>query len=405
MRQQTSNTIKKYFLGILFFSSFLVAGQVHALTISPARIVLETDPGTTVSGEVILINEQESAQTFYASFENFEANGDSGSPSFTEGSEGLASWITSDKIVNLAAGETKTVQFSITVPPGTNPGGYFAAVFWGTNPPDQSVGGSVSVGARIGALVLLRVSGDIKEEGGINLFEVVDGKKVFSFLPVAFTYTFRNSGGDRLFPEGTITIRNTMGKEVAILDANEVQGNILPGSVRRFSVRWGDEPAIPPKGFFQKLKQELSHFSFGYYKAELRIVYGTQATETTSILRFWIIPWRSILVAFIVGLLLFRRWYKNRNKIKSEEKEISFLERKIQQLEKKLQAPLVSNTYIEKNTEEFISVRPEELTESKVEPIVKEDDIEIKKVNLTKTTTRKTVKKKEDDTPKHPLLD
>ena len=75
--------LKTLFRGVFCASLFLVSfSYVHALTISPARVEFGGNPGQTITGEYILINNKNVTKTFYSSFENFEAQGETGTPNF-----------------------------------------------------------------------------------------------------------------------------------------------------------------------------------------------------------------------------------------------------------------------------------------------------------------------------------
>lgn len=269
-----------------------------ALTVSPARIELVGDPGKTIEGEFILVNEQNEAKTFYSSFENFEAKGESGSPSFVAGTEGMATWIGAPAEVTLGPGEQRTIPFIVKIPANAEPGGHFSAVFWGTSPP-QVGGGQVSVGAKIGILMLLRVSGDIKEEGGILEFTTANKSRFFTTLPVSLTYRFQNSGGDRINPIGKLVVKNTIGMKIDELSANPSEGNVLPHSIRKYDLIWGD-PTDAPKGFFDAVKKQWSQFAIGRYTASINLAYGTEGKTATASYSFFVFPWQLILVIIAV---------------------------------------------------------------------------------------------------------
>ena len=151
---------------ILFFAIGLILIQpAFALTISPVRMEISGDPGQTLNGQIELFNEQSETKTFYSSAANFEARGDSGAPYFLpDTNKGLASWIKAQESITLKAGERTKIPFTIQIPTGTEAGGYFAAILWGTSPAGQQ-SGQVSVSGKLGVLILLSVKGEIKEGG------------------------------------------------------------------------------------------------------------------------------------------------------------------------------------------------------------------------------------------------
>ncbi len=238
---------------ILLLVVGLIPFGARALTVSPPKIEITGDPGKTISGSFLLINEQDSTKKFYTTFENFEAQGESGTPKFTPGTTGLGSWMHAVATVVIAPGEQKDIPFTISIPKNAEPGGHFGAIFLGTSPPESEGGGQVSVGAKVGILILLRVSGAVKE--GANLLEFRAQDRFTSSLPATLFYRIQNGGGDRLKPSGEVTIRNTVGLKSAQLPANKAESNVLPLSTRKFTILWSDDersttPRLPHRRFW-----------------------------------------------------------------------------------------------------------------------------------------------------------
>jgi len=299
----SSRTFKKI-LSTLALSMFAVSMlTVSALTISPARAELTGDPGETISGTVTLINELANDQTYYTSVENFEAQGETGTPNFTAAKEGLPTWIKIEEKVVLKKGEKVTLPFNVVIPQDAYSGGHFGAIFFSTVPPSAGEG-QVSVGAKTGMLVFLKVTGSIKEQGGLSAFGLKSGKKMQTSIPVDFVYKFKNEGNDRVKPEGELIIKNMFGIESARIDVNKDKGdNVLPASTRRFDVRYGtvDAPAVSAP-FFDHVKFQMSNFAVGMYFADLTLSFGSSGVAQSSI-TYYIIPWQLLSVIF-VGLLL-----------------------------------------------------------------------------------------------------
>lgn len=313
----TSRTILKKILTSLTVGGLMMSVlTAQALTVSPARAELTADPGEAVTDSFTVINEQDADQTFYTSVENFESQGETGTPNFTSSKEGLPSWIqVQDKIV-LKKGERAKVQYTISVPQDADAGGHFAAIFLSTVPP-ATQDGQVSVGAKVGMLVLLKVTGNVKEQGGLLTFVLKESKKVLTSLPVDFVYRFKNDGNDRVKPEGEIVIKNMLGAEVAHLDANKALGNVLPASVRRFEVRFGEKEAPSVSApFFDQVRFQKDNFAFGMYTANLHLAFGN-AGKSDAALTFFIFPWQLtsvVVVTILVVVLLLAFALKRYNK-------------------------------------------------------------------------------------------
>ncbi|HEV7424013.1 MAG TPA: hypothetical protein VGO21_02365, partial [Candidatus Paceibacterota bacterium] len=255
--------------------------------------------------KMALINENNVTETYYPSFANFQAQGESGDPNFVEATDDLGTWISTVPSVTLTAGETKTIAFTVTIPKGAEPGGHFATIFWGTAPNKP---GEVAIGAKTGLLVLLSVNGDVKENAGFLNFNTTNHQFWYSTLPVSFEYRFKNDGGDRIKPEGPITIRDTIFLPAKTLDANPSRGNILPGSTRKFHVDWIEytypQEYVAPTGFFNKFWDDVSYqwknFAVGFYSARLNVTYGAKNEHASSMIFFFVFPWQLVLVMLLV---------------------------------------------------------------------------------------------------------
>jgi hypothetical protein len=308
---------------ILFFAIvlgiFLIPQDVHALTISPVRFELKGDAGQILLGELELYNDEKETKILYSSSQNFEARGESGTPYFLSNTnEGLASWISINEHETLEPGVRKKVPFRIQIPSNTPAGGYFAAIFWGTSPPQSGGAGEVSISGKLGVLLLLSV-GDAEEKGGLIEFEKTE--KIIYSLPVSFFYRFSNDGSERVNPQGSLVIKNMFGRTRATIDANITQGNVLPRSIRKFDVVWyqnkqndfnGEKYSLDvvskkqSVGFLETLFGQWNNFALGPYTGELALTYGGGKTVNEKI-NFFVFPWH--LLSVLAAIALFVLWF------------------------------------------------------------------------------------------------
>ncbi len=297
---------------IIAFACSLFPNYADAVTVTPARFEIRGNPGETLNEEILLINETDKPETFYASFSNFEAQGESGSPAFVDPKDDLGTWITpAENTITLAPGQQKIIPFTIAIPQNAEPGGHFAVIFWGTNPNNGS--SAVSVGAKTGILVLLSVNGDVKEEAGLLNFNTVNKQFFFTTLPVSFEYRFKNDGGDRIKPTGEIAIRDTIFLPAAYLNANKVEGNVLPHSTRKINVDWvkyerpSDYVASGNviKKFFSDASYEWKNFALGFYSAHLNVAYGSQNAQVKKTTYFFVFPWQLMIILVVIFIIVF----------------------------------------------------------------------------------------------------
>jgi hypothetical protein len=290
---------------LAFVAVVLIPRPADALTISPTKIDVAGDPGQTLVGEIELFNEQSEVKTFYTNFENFEPRGETGAPFFVGGGSGLATWIGAQGSVSIAPGERVSIPYSITIPKEAIAGGYFAAIFFGSQPPESGAGSEVSIGGKVGSLVLLRVNGDVAEGGGLLEFAAgTPAAKLFTSIPVPFSYRFNNTGGDRVIPRGEVVIKNVFGMHADTLNANKNEGSVLPGSVRKFELTWGETPVLAEgqvPSFFDTVKFQATHLRVGLYKATLNISWGETNQVSSATTTIFMFPWQFLVV--FVGTL------------------------------------------------------------------------------------------------------
>lgn len=297
-------------------SDFAQAQGGSGITISPVRIEDLVNPGDKLTKTLKVTNSSASPKTLYGFLKDFKSGNESGAPILIEpGSEEgsfLASWITiPTEGIDFTPGEEKELSFQINVPENAGPGGYYGGVYFGTKPPRLNVdsedkGAGMSIGQQSGALVLLQVKGDVKEEADIR--EFATDKEVYGTpFEVKFVTRIENRGNVHVKTVGHIRVENMFGKEIALIPMNETGGNVLPESIRRFEELWSGE------------------MGFGRYYAEVILSYGTntrlggQGKQTlTSGKYFWIMPWRIIVPALLSIVIVFSiftlmiRLYKNK---------------------------------------------------------------------------------------------
>lgn len=298
---------KKVFL-ILFILGLgfcFLANQSQALTVGPVKLEFSADPEDVIEGQCLLFNEGEEAGTFYPSFELFTYK--KGEMKYLGEKTGLASWIETVPKVFLEPKETKKIPFSIKVPEDAEPGGHSAIIWWSTAPPATEAGGMTIV-TRTGILVLLRVSGEVIESGKIVSFETENQKRFFSHLPINFILQFENSGNVQLKPQGEIEITNIFGRTIAILAVNEVGSHTFPEDIRAYTVSWNPKisnKGITGEGFFDEIKREKAGWAPGIYRAELSLNYGQELKQDEKSFRFFVIPWRILILAVLILGLIF----------------------------------------------------------------------------------------------------
>lgn len=288
--------------------------SVYAVTMSPVRAELAANPGQEILSKFIITNEELGTNTFYLLAQNFNAKDESGTPVFSPKKDGLASWMHLPETLTLGPREQRVVEYSVAIPPDTEPGGYFTGIFASSAPPTEKEDGTIAIGSQVGTLVLLRVNGTITEGVDILEFKTKD-RKLFSSLPVDFYFRFQNSGESWVKPIGDLIIKNTTGTTSKVIAANPDGSNVLPKSIRRFDVSWltntgkdvqdkhAERPPEAPLGYWNKVKYQWKYFALGRYTANLSLTYNNDSSTTKRAhASFWVVPWHFLSIAIPAGL-------------------------------------------------------------------------------------------------------
>lgn len=266
----------------------------QGLEISPPTSEVKTDPGKTVTLVIKVRNITSGALSVVAEVNDFVAEGEDGKAKLLLNEGELSSFTLKEYTeaipdFKLAAGEQKAITVTVNIPAEASPGGHYGAVrFTGT--PDDLNGPGVALSASLGALVLVRVSGEVKEDLSVAEFSVNRGGKkgsVFETGPINVVERLKNAGNVHLKPQGEVRITNIFGQEVAKLNVNEKSGNVLPDSTRKF-------------------EQEFSKkILFGRYTANLNVRYdGQTGCLLTESVTFWVIPYKALGALLLLVLLL-----------------------------------------------------------------------------------------------------
>ncbi len=294
----SNNSIKFLILTCLSVFAFPYAlyaqGASQILSVTPPLFQLSVEPGSVWQSSVKVVNGNPYELTVYAEIVNFAPMGEEGQGKFIpilhngEVQGTLAEWIEMPVGPYVVPPEqTMDLPFFVDVPKDASPGGHFAAILIGTQPPKTSTSSlDVLTSQAITSLFFVRIEGDIDERADIREFSVVDS---FTEEPSAeFSLRFENKGNVHVQPRGNIIITNMWGTERGIIPINHQThfGNVLPQSIRDFRFTW---------------KGEKSLTDIGRYTAIATIGYGEDGVKSaTATAYFWVIPVKAALITITI---------------------------------------------------------------------------------------------------------
>ncbi len=273
-------------LALAFVWRSLVSAQANqTITIIPPKFELFANPGDSLAEKIRIRNESDFPVTYSVLIEDFTTSGEEGHVVLEEGEQStsfsLAQWIEpQSKDLVLQPKEEVPFTFVVNVPRDAEPGGHYASILFQTGG-ENTTPGTTAVAQRVGALVLLRVSGNVTEDAKIESFTVPDYQESG---PVVFTLRIKNDGNVHISPQGTIVITNIFKQKVAEIPLDT--RNVLPGAIRKMETTWDQEHLL------------------GKFTATLISTYGQQKKPLTAAVTFTVASKTAIILLIVGGIAL-----------------------------------------------------------------------------------------------------
>jgi len=262
--------------------------------LSPAKQEITMSPGEQRSVTVLIENRGTTAITFSVDVEDVGAGLDSKTAVIplgqrVPGESSLAAYtLLLNTSLTLAPGAQQTVEAQIALPQNVTPGGHYGALMFATAPRATTTAAARIV-TRLGALLFVRVAGDIKEEGTLARFAPRSGKLFSSSTKLPLVLEYKNTGNVHLNPYGVVTLTPWWGKNVRTFAVDPWY--ILPGGTRSRDVL-------------------LSHIRIpGRYLVTLELNRGYKNSVDVRTISVWIFPWQWVAGLIGISIVLGLWWY------------------------------------------------------------------------------------------------
>ncbi len=287
---------------LLFFISSAVTvyggeSPKAGVQISPIRYDWTMRDGETKSDKIYVHNFSDVSHDVEIAVEDFYVSDDSMVASFFVPDEkhplkayDVINWIHAPENFVLMPGETKELDFSVTVPEGQPTNGYYGSVFFKTHADDTDVqnvgGGSVTLGVnyRVGILLTLAVQGEesMRISGSLQEFDALH--RVFSDDEITLFASTNSDGNVHYKMDGKMDIYRFDKKYASIIVDPEI---MYPGKTRTFTE-----------------SIQTGFWDYGMYYAKMHLQSDDGTVKFDSITpSFFVIPWKSTVL--IVGIIVF----------------------------------------------------------------------------------------------------
>jgi hypothetical protein len=262
--------------------------------VSPVRTDLTLAPGSSRTVTVFIRNVSTARENLQVVANDFQAKDETGTPALLLNGQdapvhGLRKYMTVPTApIPLQPGEQKAVTVQINLPAKLAAGGYFGAVRFA--PVSSTGSNTVNLAASVASLVLVRVSGPVREQLSIASFDVRQNdspRLIFtSGNNLKAAVRFINNGQVQEVPFGKVLLRQGDNTKASYeINTTDPKANVLPSSIRRFDV------SLDKVG------------KFGKYTVEGNFGYGTNGQLVTAKTNIYVIP-LGLIIAVLAAILL-----------------------------------------------------------------------------------------------------
>lgn len=297
-------------------------GTSASLSIAPKKNYV-IEPGKSVK-DTLTIRNLDTAAPLELSMRviDFTFTGDGGTPKLFLAEDApqttwsLKPFMKIPDSISIPAGQTKTVDMSVTIPAGHGAGSYYSAIVYSSGTPGQ--GGNVGLNASGVTLAFVNVPGIVKENLKLEKFGAYIDRNDTGYVhftqeePLRIGYMLKNEGNVVEAPTGSITIKGLFGDERQINEVNPNSSLALIGQTRTF------KPCIKTlaqRVDFEGTKAQSTACTSpglwpGFYRLAIDLYYGQNGNPTKEVTgKSWMLYLPLWFVIVLIIVLLIVAWY------------------------------------------------------------------------------------------------
>lgn len=287
-----------------------------SLQVSPSPLVLTLKPGQSTTVDLQIRNTGTATEKLKIAPRSFTINKDEQLEFDDTKPPEVASWLTlSPAAFTVDAGQMITEKVTFAVPKEAGFSYSFALVINRQDTPKSAESGRELKGS-----VALFTLANIDRPGAVRKLDLAKfstSQSVYEYLPTELDITLKNTGNTIAQPTGNVFIQRNSNDvtPLSTLSVNKANGYILPDTTRTLKTNWDDGFPVYHTVTASDGKAEqqldwnwsnLSHLRIGRYTAKLVAIYndGTRDVPVVGEVSFWVIPWKILLGALVVLLLI-----------------------------------------------------------------------------------------------------
>lgn len=274
----------------------LRASTVLAMTFTPTVTDFPVMQGETLQADFTVQNTASTTKEYLVSLYDVTLSSSLESPSFAPLPQERSAWLSLDTYgFSLASGASRALLLT-AAPPADAASESFVV---GLVVRELAEDNGIAVSSGVTSLMFVTV-GNPTSDAVVTQWSV--SPRVMSRLDLEVTAEFTNDGERVVQPYGFVQIANTFGRVVEEIQINPTLSRVPVDDVRVFTATVAVEKR---GGFFYELWREIVEHRIGVFTAKLVAAPypGADATLLATT-RFFVVPWRLLLVALFGGGLV-----------------------------------------------------------------------------------------------------
>lgn len=267
--------------------------SVRDITMSPSSTEISVAPGASATKSFGVINGGNDDYAMTTSVAPYHVQNETYSPQFTQlpGTTNVANWIHLEILQSkVPAHQMITVPYTVNVPEGTAPGGYYAVLFAETSSKET---GGVIPHNRVGSILYITVTGPVKKSGTLGAVSI---PRVIFGSQVSIGMRIGNTGGVHFLSTSTVVVKDLFGKQVYHATLSRY---VLPQTERLVTTTWA---ASAPMGIYTVSRS-----------ADVAGTHQVLPDQRIMVVQPWLAMLVGVILLLIIVILPARRWYVERH--------------------------------------------------------------------------------------------
>lgn len=280
------------------------------LAVGPPTTYLHLKPGTTSSQRLVIEQKGSLVLDITPSLVDFASDGKTGQPALKDTSTFRYATLTlpndaspqaDSHTFTLTPQQKKNISVNFDIPSNATEGEYPLTILFRAKPSEATTigAGESEVSAVVGSNIIVLISKSGKDQSQLTLEKIDSMRFIDSLMPLSFTITAKNDGGNASTASGSATISDSQQHQLA--EFPFYPDMVLANSTRQLRTTPSLEKAAVDPSLITSVFNYKSWFLIGQYTIQAKLENTTSNQNTDSELTQTVIalPFSFVIVAIL----------------------------------------------------------------------------------------------------------